>query len=174
MKAIRFDQWVGRSPVSSLPYRQPTAIKFTTKDSVDLTGGGDGARVHLTGDPMRAVKHTFNQYFDTSVVQRPSQSTFNPSTGTRVLSNGVSPMSPIYNAGYTDFETALFKNFLVRERFAVQFRLETYNTFNSPQFNGVQNSATFSATGTETDATFGQINCSDGPRVLQLAGRINF
>lgn len=152
----------------------PNAIDFKTKDNVDLTGGGDGARVHLTGDPMVSAKHSFNNYFDTSVVQRPSQSTYNATTGVLTSSNGVSPYHPVYNPGYSNFDTALFKNLLVREKFAFQLRLETYNTFNSPEFDSVQNTATFSATGTQTDSTFGQIDGSNGPRVLQLAGRINF
>jgi len=152
----------------------PDTISYKTKDTVDLTGGGDGARVHLTGDPMVGAHHTFNQYFDTSVVQRPSQSNYDASTGVLTLSNGVSPYAPIYDRGYSNFDTALFKNFRVREKFAVQLRLESYNTFNSPEFNSVQNTATFTATGAQSDSTFGQINGSNGPRVLQLAGRINF
>jgi hypothetical protein len=52
--------------------------------------------------------------------------------------------------------------------------LESYNTFNHPEFDGVNSNATFAADGTETDTTFGQINDSNGPRVLQLAVRINF
>lgn len=152
----------------------PNTITFSTKDNVDLTGGGDGARVFLSGDPMQGAPRKFKEYFNTSVVQRPSQSTYDASTGVLTLSNGVSPYHPIFGPGNWDFDTALFKNVLVREKFALQFRLETYNTFNTPEFNGVQNAATFSAAGVETDSTFGQINTSNGPRVLQLAGRINF
>jgi outer membrane receptor protein involved in Fe transport len=152
----------------------PNTLDFKTKDNVDLTGGGDGARVNLSGDPMRTAKRAFSQYFDTDLVHRPSQSTYDSATGALTLSNGVSPMSPIYNPGYSNFDTALFKNFLVHEKLALQFRLESYNTFNSPEFDSVQNTATFAANGTQTDSTFGQIDGSNGPRVLQLAGRINF
>jgi outer membrane receptor protein involved in Fe transport len=149
-------------------------ITFSTQDNVDTTGGGDGARVYLTGDPMRSAKHTFNQWFDTSVVHRPSQSTYDKATGVLTLSNGVSPFHPVYNPGFTNFDTALFKNIPVKERLALQLRLETYNTFNHPEFDGVNSAAKFAADGTETDPTFGQINDSNGPRVMQLAVRINF
>ncbi|MGB7189665.1 MAG: carboxypeptidase regulatory-like domain-containing protein [Acidobacteriaceae bacterium] len=152
----------------------PDTIGYKTKDNVDITGGGDGARVVLTGDPMRTAPRKWGEYFDTSVVGRPSQSTYDASTGVLTLSNGVSRMDPIYTPGYTNFDTALFKNFLIHEKFAMQFRLESYNTFNSPEFDGVNNTATFDASGNQTDSTFGQISGSAGSRVLQLAGRINF
>lgn len=147
-------------------------ITYSTQDSVDITGGGDGARVYLTGDPMRSAKHTFNQWFDTSVVHRPSQSQI--VNGVLQPSNGISPFHPVYNPGFTNFDTALFKNIPIQEKLAIQLRLESYNTFNHPEFDGVNSNATFAVDGTETDTTFGQINDSNGPRVLQLAVRINF
>lgn len=162
------------SGIASYISGTPDTISFKTKDNVDITGGGDGARVYLTGDPMQSAPRTFKEYFDTSVVHRPSQSSYDKNTGVLTLSDGVSPMHPIYEPGHTNFDTALFKNFLVREKFAVQFRLESYNTLNSPEFDKVQNEATFDVNGNQTDSTFGQINGSAGSRVLQLAGRINF
>ena len=152
----------------------PNTIAFKTKDNVDLTGGGDGARVYLSGDPMHGAPRKFGEYFNTGVVERPTASTYDTNTGTLILSNGVSPYHPIYNPGYADMDTALFKNILVHEKFAIQLRLETYNTLNTAQFDSVQNTATFNSSGDQTDTTFGQIDSSNGPRVLQLAGRINF
>ena len=170
----------------------PAAITYSTSDSVNTTGGGDGARVALTGNPMRKAPHTFAQYFDTTVVQRPTTGGYNITTGQQVYSNGISPMDPIVTPGYTDFQTALFKNFKIKERYAVQLRLESYNTFNSPEFNAVNTSAKFSPfTGgqtvntlngplmingatTQINSQFGQISGSNGPRTLQLAGRITF
>jgi hypothetical protein len=148
-------------------------ITYTTVDSVDTTGGGDGARVVLTADPMRGAPHKFAEWFDTSVVQRPSQSYLTPS-GQVVLSNGISGFHPVTNPGYSNFDTALFKNFLVKERLAIQLRLETYNTFNHPEFNGLDTGARFDKNGNQVNATFGQINSAASARILQLAGRINF
>jgi hypothetical protein len=170
----------------------PAAISYSTSDSVNTTGGGDGARVVLTGNPMERAPHSFAQYFNTSVVQRPTTGAYNITTGQQVYSNGVSPMNAITNPGYMDFQTALFKNFKVKERYDVQLRLETYNTFNSPEFNSVNTAAKFTAftggtnvntingpimvngTSTQINSQFGQINGSAGPRTLQLAGRITF
>ena len=151
----------------------PDSISFSTSDSVNLTGGGDGARVYLTGNPMQSAPHTFNQWFNTSVVSRPSQSVLT-SSGQLVLSNGVSPFAPVTGPGFTNFDTAVFKNFMVEKKFAVQLRLESYNTLNSPEFNDVNTTAKFNPTGAQTNATFGQLDSDNGARVLQLAGRINF
>ena len=161
----------------------------------NATGGGDGARVVLTGDPMKKAPRKFGQWFDTSVFQAPTLSTLDNTkcggtcpdlatalqTGALVLSNGVSPFAPVRLPGYTDFDTALFKNFKVENKFSVQLRLESYNTFNTPQFDAVNvggsgfgTGPSFDATGAQTNASFGQISGSNGPRVLQLAGRISF
>lgn len=153
----------------------PVAITYSTVDSVDITGGGDGARVVLTGNPQQGAPRSFHQYFNTAVVQRPSQSQF--VNGQLILSNGVSPFAPLTKPGYSNFDTALFKNFLVKERFAVQFRLESYNTLNHPEFSGFDASAKFASVANgsvQQNGTFGQLNSSAGPRILQLAGRINF
>jgi hypothetical protein len=63
----------------------------------------------------------------------------------------------------------------------VQFRLETYNTFNHAEFNSLNNTATFATAASKTtpnpvesDATFGQLNGTLNPRYLQLALRVNF
>ena len=157
----------------------PSTLSFSTQDSVNITGGGDGARVVITGSPNSGPKK-FAQYFNTGVVQRPTTSYYNPSTGQIVPTNGYTSLEAIqvYPPSHWDFQTALFKDFTVHERFAVQLRLETYNTFNSPEFDSVDTAAKFSAfsngSANQINGTFGQINGSAGPRVLQLAGRVSF
>jgi hypothetical protein len=186
------------SGIASYTGGEPAQTGYSAKypnSFSNATGGGDGARVALTGDPMKKAPHKFGQWFDTSVFHAPTLSTLDNTkcggtcpdlgtalqTGALVLSNGVSPFAPVRLPGYTDFDTALFKNFKVENRFSVQLRLEAYNTFNTPQFNAVNvggsgfgTGASFDATGAQNNAAFGQISGSNGPRVLQLAGRISF
>lgn len=181
------------SGIASYMSGNPAPFTYSTVDSVNTTGGGDGARVVLTGDPLEGAPHSFNQYFNTTVVQRPSTSYIDSSTGNLVLSNGVSRMNAVVTPGHANFDTALFKNFTVHERWQVQLRLETYNTFNSPEFDGfgpnnanlaakfsafsggaVINGQTVNGSSTQVNANFGKIGSSAGPRILQLAGRINF
>jgi hypothetical protein len=60
----------------------------------------------------------------------------------------------------------------------LQLRVETYNTFNHAEFNGLDNIATFanatSSATPQTGATFGQLNSTLAPRYMQLALRIDF
>jgi len=170
-KAV-LDNWQISGIVSYLS-GAPDTITFSTVDGADLDGGGDGTRVYLTGNPMEGAPHTFGEYFNTSVVQRPSQGTLTQ------RSNGNAPKVTLYNPGVFNMDTALFKNFPIHNRVAVQIRAETYNTLNHPEFNGFDSAAKFSkpdASGnsTQTNSTFGQLNDSAGPRTMQLALRINF
>jgi len=93
---------------------------------------------------------------------------------------GNAPRINYYSPGETNFDTALFKNVAIEKKFTVQFRLETYNTFNHSEFNSVNDTATFATAATQTssppqlDATFGQLNGTEQPRRLQLALRVNF
>lgn len=168
-------------------------VSYSTADSVNTTGGGDGARVVVTGNPNNGPKK-WGEYFDTSAIQRPSTSVYDTTTGQVIPTNGYTSLeaTTIYPPSHWDFQTALFKDFKIRERLAVQLRLETYNTFNNPEFDSVDATAKFSAfsggqavqtlngpvmingTTTQQNATFGQINHSAGARTLQLAARIQF
>jgi hypothetical protein len=43
----------------------------------------------------------------------------------------------IYNPGFANWNTGLFKKFPFNERIGLQFRAEAYNLFNHPNWNGV-------------------------------------
>jgi hypothetical protein len=73
-----------------------------------------------------------------------------------------------------NWDIALFKNFIIKERATIQVRGEFYNLFNHPSFNSVDNTAIFSSTGQQTSGTFGQIDGDYGPRQIQLAARVSF
>ncbi|HZY62634.1 MAG TPA: carboxypeptidase regulatory-like domain-containing protein [Edaphobacter sp.] len=168
------DNWQISGIVSYLS-GAPEQITFTTKDGADITGGGDGARAYITGDPLANAPHNFKQWFNTGVVHRPSNVTVDPATGAVTMSNGNAPKVSLFDPGVMNFDTALFKNIPIAEtRAAVQLRIETYNTFNHPEFNGVDTAAKFDAEGNQINSTFGQINSSGSPRTMQLALRINF
>ena len=74
----------------------------------------------------------------------------------------------------------------IENKFTLQLRVETYNTFNHTQFSGVNNTATFAnalsqgSGNPQTASSFGQLNSTPnngalgGPRTMQLALRIDF
>ena len=122
---------------------------------------------------------TFNQWFNTSVVSVPVAGKAATSTTPAVQGQRRNaPKVNFYNPGVTNFDTALFKNFPLRDKATVQFRLETYNTFNHSEFNDINGAAVFAnattATASQTSGGFGQIDSTARPRCLQLARRINY
>jgi hypothetical protein len=172
------DSWQ-LSGIASYVSGNPGSITFSTSNNANITGGGDGARVVLSGDPNQGAPHLFNKWFNTSVVSVPVAGKAATSTTPAVQGQaGNAPKVNFYNPGLTNFDTALFKNFPMKDKATVQFRLETYNTLNHPEFNAVSGAAVFananSASTPQTSSGFGQISSSAHPRYLQLALRINF
>jgi hypothetical protein len=170
------------SGIASYVSGVPGGILLKTNNSANITGGGDGARVVLSGDPMQGAPHTFNQWFNTSVISVPVAGVIGTALKPAVLGEtGNAPKVNYYLPGDTNFDTALFKNVPIENKFIVQFRLETYNTFNHAEFNSVNNTATFATAATagsarpsQSDSTFGRMNGTLNPRYLQLALRVNF
>jgi hypothetical protein len=168
------------SGIASYISGAPGSFSIKTNNNANITGGGDGARLQLSDDPMSGAPHTFNQWFNTDVVSIPVAGQIGTATKPAVLGQtGNAPRLNYYNPGDTNFDTALFKNIPVEGRLVVQFRLETYNTFNHSEFNAVVNTATFANANSTTnnpqlDPTFGRLNGTLDPRRLQLALRVNF
>jgi hypothetical protein len=174
------------SGIASYVSGAPNSISLSLNNNQNVTGGGDGARVVLTCDPSHNAPHTFSHWFNSACVENPIAGSVptaaNPggvpySTGSGVFAPKVNFFLP----GDTNFDTALFKNVPLKEGFKLQLRVETYNTFNHAEFNGVNNTATFanansqnSTTNPQTQAILGQFNSTLNPRLMQLALRLDF
>jgi len=74
-----------------------------------------------------------------------------------------------YGPGINNYDVALRKITKVRESFSLEFRFETFNTFNHAQFDGAG-----AVDGNRDDATFGQILKSQPGRVSQVALKLQF
>jgi Carboxypeptidase regulatory-like domain len=191
-----FDGWQ-ISGFASYYSGTPALTTVSINGSPNLTGGGDGSRAVQTCDPQRKVHgtRTFNQWFNTGCVENMLQGTAATvqtytSAGAPVASTAAVPYSTgngvfagrynYFNPGDVNFDTALFKNMPIENKVTLQLRVETYNTFNHTEFNGVNNSAAFGnatvqgPTNPQTSATFGQLNSAANPRYMQLALRIDF
>jgi hypothetical protein len=68
----------------------------------------------------------------------------------------------------TQFDMGLFKRFPIKEAISVEFRAESFNTFNHTQFSGVDNSFDPAST------TFLTANTAHLPRILQLGLKFVF
>lgn len=104
------------------------------------------------------VHERLNRFFDTSVFSQPAPFTF----------GNLSPRLPdVRNDGIRNFDLSLFKNFLLTERFQLQFRGEALNAFNTPRF-GTPN-------GSVTSPSFGVIaSQANAPRQVQLGLKLLF
>jgi hypothetical protein len=77
--------------------------------------------------------------------------------------------------GINNWDLTLFKNFPIKsEKRSVQFRWEFYNFVNHTQFSGMNTTATFSATGQQTNAALGQATAARPARIMQVSLRFRF
>ncbi len=82
---------------------------------------------------------------------------------------GTAPRRLFYGPGMANFDIALSKTLNLRERMSLQFRLETFNTFNHAQFFGPA-----SVNGEITSSAFGEVVSADAPRLVQLGLKLAF
>jgi hypothetical protein len=82
--------------------------------------------------------------------------------------------SDLRGPGYQNWDTSLDKNWAINETMRFQFRLETYNTFNHPNFYSPSGTG-YSGCDPNADAScpsnFGQITNTFPSRNVQLAGK---
>ena len=157
------DNWQ-LSGIASFVSGAPSGIGFSTVDGADITGGGDGARVVVTGKAtLPRGDRSFYRFFNTSVFARPAVGTI-----------GNAPKDVIRGPGINNWDISIFKNFPVREGMNFQFRLEMYNAFNHAQFSGLDTTARFDVQGNQVNSRFGQIISDRDPRRMQASLRFYF
>lgn len=89
-------------------------------------------------------------------------------TSSTALTFGNAPRAlSLRGPAFENWDLALFKNVRVRDRVNVQFRAESFNAFNTPEFNGPNTSF--------GSSNFGQITSdANFPRYLQLGLRVAY
>lgn len=113
-------------------------------------------RVNVLRDPsLPSGERSIAQWFDTTAVAQPPQFTFG-NAGRAILE------SP----GLTNVNLSLLKNFVITERWNLQFRAEVFNAFNQPNFEDPGRAL--------GSPTFGMINAAGDPRNLQLGLKLQF
>lgn len=158
------DNWQ-LSGIVTLASGTPRDIGYSTVDGADITGGGDGGRVIVTGKAvLPKSEQTFDRFFNTSVFARPARGDF-----------GNAPKDVFRGPGINNFDISFFKRIPIKSegRF-FQFRWEMYNAFNHTQFNGVDNQARFDLQGNQVNAQFGRFTSSRPPRIMQGSLSFNF
>jgi hypothetical protein len=82
---------------------------------------------------------------------------------------GTASRRSFYGPGAVNFDLALLKSFRISESKALQFRLETFNTFNHTQFFGPA-----AVNGDFSSDLFGQVVKASSPRLIQAALKYTF
>ena len=106
-----------------------------TIQAADLGGLNDAQgqnRADLVGDPD-VGNRTIVRWFNTAAFAQPAAGSF-----------GTSGRNILRGPGVNNLDLAAFKNFELGKGTRVQFRLESFNTFNHTQFNGVSTNLTSS------------------------------
>ena len=158
------DDWM-LSGITAFTSGTPATVSYTLTDNADITGGGDGGRAVLTGDPvLPRSDRTMLRWFNTSVFARPAKG-----------DAGNAAKDIIRLPGVNNWDITLFKRIPLKSaRRNLQLRWEVYNVFNHTQFNGVDTTARFDASGNQVNPTFGQVTSTRAPRVMQGAIRFMF
>jgi hypothetical protein len=138
----------------------PVTIRQSSNPNASIVGNGV-QRPNLVPGVSLATKGSLNQRLSGYI----NPAAFTESTA---LTFGNAPRTlSLRGPGFENWDIALLKSVKVRGRVNAQFRAETFNTFNTPEFNGPNTSFGSSSFGKITsDANF--------PRYLQLGLRVSY
>jgi hypothetical protein len=152
----------------------------------DVTRISTGLPVTLVNPNDTALIGSFNNgvngngFSDLDVSSGPLQLNHNPRNGQPYFntslfsipelgSPGTASRRFFYGPGMENWDIALLKDTPLGETRMLEFRWETFNTFNHAQFFGAN-----SVDGNINDSTFGQVVSAMPPRLMQLALKFLF
>jgi hypothetical protein len=138
-------------------WRANTGGRFTATygTNVSNSSGGGTQRPNRIASGKLAHGQSIAQWFDTSAFVAPAQYTFGNS-GTGILTG----------PAYFDVDLTLERHVIVRDRFDLNLRGETFNTFNRANFSNPG-----STIGT---SSAGVISGTSAPRVMQVSLKLSF
>lgn len=162
------------APIVSLQTGNPFTVVLATST---ITGAANTVRPNVIG-PVQVSGNPFGQW-----IVNPSATFALPAAGTF----GNLGRNTVYGPGFADVDLALIKNTKLTERMNLQFRLDTFDLFNHPNFGQpgplAGNGATIITISPTTGvpATFSTISSTRFPtadsgssRQLQLALKLRF
>ncbi len=128
--------------------------------------GAGSSRASVNGSPnLPAGERTLARWFNAEAFLPPEkmvQGQFG-NTGRNIL---IGP-------GFQLWDISLMKRISIRERTRLQFRAESFNTFNHPNFTGINTTVRFNAVGQPTQ-NFGAVNGAGPGRVLSFGLKLLF
>jgi hypothetical protein len=139
--------------------RYHSGLPFSVLNGADANlDGTNNDRANLVGDPYLSDRSP-QKWFNTAAFTRNAVVTGSPVDGN-------STRNLLDQPAFKTVDLAVFREFRIRERFGMDFRVEGTNTFNMVNLNAPN--------ATVGNATFGQINTALPMRQLQLGLRLTF
>ena len=132
-----------------------TGTPLTVNASGDVLGLGGNTTSHANLVAPITYPKTFNQWFSTGSFAQPA-----------ALQFGTAPRNIVKGPGRDNWNLSLYKTFQFTERAGLQFRAESFNTWNHTQFTGVDTGL--------NGGGFGKINAVADPRVFQFGAKVFF
>lgn len=145
----------------------PPATVTSNGNIGSLATNNPSQRADYIGGSLEPAQQDRFNYLNIFAFARPADGTL-----------GNTGRSIIRLPGINQWDLSLFKNFRFQERYNIQFRFETFNTFNHTQWANVNTALSLpNPNSLVTDATrgqFGQVTATRDPRSLQLALKFLF
>jgi hypothetical protein len=174
---LPFDKLFHRSNRLTQGWTISGVTRYATGLPVNFQSFGDNALVQVQNNGVNSVSIDLPNYnaglgaLDINHNPRDNSLAFN----TKLFSPnalgtfGTSSRRFFYGPGINNYDIALRKATRITESKLLEFRFETFNTFNHAQFDGAS-----SVDGNRDDATFGRILKSQPGRVSQVALKFQF
>ena len=126
--------------------------EFNFHDTVGVGRSFGTNRADIVGD-IHAGGGEITQWFNTAAFAQPALGQF-----------GNSGRSILRGPGINNLDLGFFKNFSLPKDATLQFRVEAFNAFNHPQFQGVSQNI--------TSANFGVVTSARPGRIVQLGAKL--
>jgi hypothetical protein len=153
---------------SGAPLDMPYLGMANLISGADLTGGGDGWRPVIVGNPVIAKgQRSFYRYFNPAAFAAP----FGP------YRSGNAPATFARGPGINNWDLAIARQFRFKmgeKGMVFTVRGEAFNAFNHTQFSGVNVTPIFDQTGAQVNPAFGQVTSVRDPRIMQFMLRLAF
>ena len=129
-----------------------------------LGASSAGGRPDQIANPNRNAPHTRQQWFNTAAFAPVPLGQARPGNARR---------GSILGPGFQRWDLGFMRNFKVYEGVRLQFRAESFNTFNHTNWAAIAGTTAYTGQ-TTASSTFGTIITSRDPRILQLALKLNY
>ena len=175
LPAGKGQKWLTSGPAAWVLGNWQLAGTLTLMTGTPMTFTASGSSLNTPGETQTADQVAALSILHGINVGNPwfSQGTFVQPTGVRFGTSGRNIAS---GPGLFALNLALFKSFRVKDRYAAEFRAETFNFTNTPQFANPNSSLTSSTYGYVT-GTLGSgtgVNGTGGGRAVQLGVKLSF